>query len=334
MFPFVEPKFFGFVRHGAGIEHAVMLHDALEAIGPIALDPVHHIAAIRGPQRARIVRVEPGKLVGRGLEPGFQILQRPAAPIVADRIGEALPISGRAVEIDRDQAIARACEHRRIPAIRPAIVARPLRPAMHHERDRHLARAARGLHRIAPHRIVIGPGEAEPGDAGHFDIGQLGRVDRGQPHRALAAQAVKIVGRGQRIHRIHHPGRRRYDRRHAPRPGQPRDRAGHRRHRPDRRFLRILGGDEDRRAVGAPRDRRDRAVPAFGQRAHRAALQVAQHQHLPIGLIARPLHREPGEIFAVGRRGREIVRAVIGLGQIDRRCRSVGRRCENIEIGR
>ena len=35
MLPFVEPQFLGFVGHGAGVEHAVMLDDALEPVGPL-----------------------------------------------------------------------------------------------------------------------------------------------------------------------------------------------------------------------------------------------------------------------------------------------------------
>jgi len=36
MLPFVEPELLGLIGHGARVEDAVMLHDALEAIGPVA----------------------------------------------------------------------------------------------------------------------------------------------------------------------------------------------------------------------------------------------------------------------------------------------------------
>ena len=65
MLPFVEPQLLGLIGHGAGVEHAVMLDDALEPVGPLALDPVHHIAAIAGAERAGIVGVEL-RIVGGG----------------------------------------------------------------------------------------------------------------------------------------------------------------------------------------------------------------------------------------------------------------------------
>src|SRR3546814_11290321 len=66
---------------------------------------------------------------------------------------------------------SRPCEHRRVPAIGPAVVARALRPAMHHERYRRLARKACGARRIAPDRIAIRASKAELADAGHVDDG-------------------------------------------------------------------------------------------------------------------------------------------------------------------
>src|SRR3546814_3594272 len=80
----------------------------------------------------------------------YTTLFRAPAPSAANAVGEGLTIAGRAMEIDCDHGIARPCEHRRVPAIGPAVVARALRPAMHHERYRRLARKACGARRIAP----------------------------------------------------------------------------------------------------------------------------------------------------------------------------------------
>src|SRR3546814_7049667 len=58
----------------------------------------------------------------------YTTLFRAPAPIAANAVGEGLTIAGRAMEIDCDHGIARPCEHRRVLAIGPAVVARALRP--------------------------------------------------------------------------------------------------------------------------------------------------------------------------------------------------------------
>src|SRR3546814_3708079 len=102
------------------------------------------------------------------------------------------------MEIDCDHGIARPCEHRRVPAIGPAVVARALRPAMHHERYRRLARKACGARRIAPDRIAIRASKAELADAGHVDAGKPGSIDARQPlQRALVTNSIEIIGRSE-----------------------------------------------------------------------------------------------------------------------------------------
>src|SRR3546814_19496131 len=99
-----------------------------------------------------MVAVEPCITFGHRREPLWQVLKRPPAPIAANAVGEGLTIAGRAMEIDCDHGIARPCEHRRVPAIGPAVVARALRPAMQLEPYlRHARNVSRAPH-TAPHR--------------------------------------------------------------------------------------------------------------------------------------------------------------------------------------
>ena len=336
MLPLVEPEFLGLIGHRPGVEHAVMLDDALEPVGPLPLDPVHHIAAVRRPERAGIAAIEPAELAGRRGEPFLQILERPAAPIVADRVGERLAVAGRPMEIDRHHRIARPGEHRGVPAIGPAVVARSLRSAMDDERHRCLRTLGqrRRTHRIAPDLVVVRAGEAEPLDLGQIDPGELCGVDRGQPADLLARESIEIVGRGQAVHAEHQPAFRRHHRRDDAFLRQPSHLAVLGIDREDRLFLRVLRGDVKRLAVRRPGDRGDRAIPALGQRAHLPGGEIAQHQHLTVGLVAGTRHRDIGQRLAVRRHGREIVGPVIVGGEVDRRRRPVGRCREDVEIGR
>src|SRR3546814_12546041 len=103
---------------------------AFEPVGPVARDPVHHIAAIAGAQRAAIAGIDLRILGGGGGQPQFQILQRLAAPIFVDAVGEGLAVARRTVEIDDHRSIAMGRERLGIPAIGPAIAEAALRPAM------------------------------------------------------------------------------------------------------------------------------------------------------------------------------------------------------------
>ena len=53
-----------------------------------------------------------------------------------------------------------------------------------------------------------------------------------------------------------------------------------------------------------------------------------------VRLVAGARHRHIGQRPAVGRHRGQVVGRIIGVGQVDRRRRSVGRRRENVEIGR
>src|SRR4051794_11278280 len=93
-------------------------------------------------------------------ETELQVLQRPAAPVLVDRVGEGLAVSSRAVEIHADHAIARRREQARVPAIGPAVAERALRAAVDKQNDRKRAVHDR-LQLPAPNAVVVGTGEAE-----------------------------------------------------------------------------------------------------------------------------------------------------------------------------
>src|SRR5690606_27700329 len=60
--PLAEPQLLGGVAHDAVVEHAVVVDQALPRAGfgrvPVAGDPVHHVAAVAGTQRAGVGAIE------------------------------------------------------------------------------------------------------------------------------------------------------------------------------------------------------------------------------------------------------------------------------------
>src|SRR3982750_4789396 len=113
-----------------------MLDDAAEPVRPPASDPVHHIAAVGSAERAGAIRVELRVVRGRESETFLQVLERPAAPILVDRIGEPLAVACRPMEIDADGSIAGSGEQARVPAVRPTVGEAALRPAVDEKGDR------------------------------------------------------------------------------------------------------------------------------------------------------------------------------------------------------
>ena len=163
VFPFREPQFLGGVVHGAGIEDARMVHDALEAVRPVAGDPVHHEPAIGSAHCAGMVAIQPSKALGSRIQTQLQVLQRLPAPVLADGIGERLPVARRAMEVDEHGRIAGTRVDLRIPAIAPVVGETRLRAAVNDERDGVLAPRLRipRLHDIAVNRFAVCACEAE-----------------------------------------------------------------------------------------------------------------------------------------------------------------------------
>src|SRR3546814_12336249 len=76
MIPFVEPELLGLERHRAQVEDAVVLDEAFEAVGPLARDPVHHIAAIGGAERAGVLDSELLIILAPPGPPALHVLPR------------------------------------------------------------------------------------------------------------------------------------------------------------------------------------------------------------------------------------------------------------------
>src|SRR5665213_500557 len=98
-----------------------MADDALEALGPLPGDPIHHVAAVGSAERAGMISVEPGVLLQSGGQSELEVLKGFAAPIAANRVGERLAVPGRAVEIDHDDAVPGAGKSLGVPAPIPGI---------------------------------------------------------------------------------------------------------------------------------------------------------------------------------------------------------------------
>ena len=94
MLPFVEPQLLGLVGHGAGVEHAVMLDDALEPVGPLAPRSSSSCSRRRSRRARRRWRHRAADLGGRVGEAELQVLERPPPQLLVDRVGEGLAVTG------------------------------------------------------------------------------------------------------------------------------------------------------------------------------------------------------------------------------------------------
>ena len=92
--PLVEPVFFGRSEGRFGVEHAVVGDDALEAVG-VAENPVGHVAAVAGAERALAGFVDEAVVLLGVVEAGHQIGEGLAAPVAVDAIDEGLAIACR-----------------------------------------------------------------------------------------------------------------------------------------------------------------------------------------------------------------------------------------------
>src|SRR3546814_12425122 len=61
------------------------------------------------------------------------VLQRPVAPVLADRGGEFLPVTDRTVEVDHHHRVALPRVGLRVPAVAPAVAEAALRAAVDQE---------------------------------------------------------------------------------------------------------------------------------------------------------------------------------------------------------
>ena len=205
--PFGEPEFLGGVVHRARVEDARVVDDAAEAVRPLARDPVLHEAAVRRAERAGLPAIQPVVARQRRIEALLQVDQGLAAPVLADRVGEFLPVARGTVEVDEHHRIAAPGEGLRVPAPAPLVAETHLGAAVHQERDRIFAprHVAMRLDHVAVDLLVVPAGKAELLELAERTLAQQVRVDAGQPAqgRGFTRRQEQVSGRRQRRPRNH-----------------------------------------------------------------------------------------------------------------------------------
>src|SRR5262249_37739408 len=153
------------------------------------------------------VAVEPVVLRERRGEALLEILERLAAPVLADRIRELLAIARRAVEVDEHDAIAVPGPHLRVPAIAPGIPERHLVSAMNDARYRVCLAGGEAdrFHHILIPRLVVPSLEAELLVLAHRTLAEdvlvhVREATRVTAIRALYVQIRRTPETRERIH--------------------------------------------------------------------------------------------------------------------------------------
>ena len=285
-------------------------------------DPIHHVAAVGSAERAHAIRIQPRILLKRGGQSQLEVLERLAAPIAADRVGESLAVAGRAVKVDHHDAVAGAGKTLRIPAPVPLIRHASLRSAVHDESHRVflVALETRRLDEVAEDVFIVPAGKAELlvlaelalVEQRLIQMRELLRRPAAEPHR------VEIRRTRQRAQREEDFFRTDAETLDLAVAGDRGGSAGRRVDGPQRPLPQMIRGRVQSLAVARPCEARDRAVPILGQRVLDAGLQIEQHQMKAVGLESRPVHGEVGEQRAVGRVGRLSVPRRIVRGHVVR----------------
>ena len=314
-----------------------MIDDATEAIRPVALDPVHHEAAVGGAERADALPVEPRILRERGRESLLQIDEGLAAPVAADGVGERLAVTGRAVKVDHHHRITAAGEGLRIPAVGPQVPEAHLRTAVHHERDRISPAGLEpvGLHHVAVHALIVPALEAELREVAHATAGEQLVVHFGESPGRAATQPehVQVLRPAEVRAREHHALACRAERLHRAAGNESGRRPALRVDAVQGRLAQLIDARQQGLAVRRCAKAVDGPIPAAGEGAHRAAACVLQHDVKAVRLEPRALLREPGEV-PVGEEHRQGIPGGVAGGEIHRRRAAVHRRLEQIEVGR
>ena len=335
--PLGEPQLFGRVVREPFVEIAVVSHEALEPVGPIPRDPVDHVAAVARPQRGDVGPVHPRVLREGRVEPFLQILERLAAPVSVDRVGERLAVAGRAVEIDHDRSVAAAGVGLRVPAIVKVVAERALRAAVNQEGDRVLLGGVEihGLDDVGVDRVALCALERELLGLAHPRGRQPRFVDR---RERLAVSAVRSNGVHFRraLQAVEQeddaaPGDLRRD--HVPRADNRARFSGRGVDCEQRVLPEIVRGAEELLPVGRKSEVGGRAIPALGQDALISVGPGAKHDAEPVPFVPRTFHRKVGERLPVGRKHRVRVPRGVRLGEIFRLGARIDRREEEIEVG-
>src|SRR5579862_1897902 len=184
--PVIEPEFFSRAPGRLGVEHAIVRHDALEAVC-VPENPVGHVSAIAGAERALAVLVDERIMLLGVLEALHQVFKRSAAPIAIDGVDELLPVSGRAMEVDFDDDISLVTRTWRreqfgIPAVAPLVAGRNFWPAVHDKLQWIFLAGieVRRLDQEALDLVAVRTGEPERFERRHRNLRKYRVVEMGQ----------------------------------------------------------------------------------------------------------------------------------------------------------
>ena len=103
-------------------EDAVVRDERLElAPERVALDPVHHVAAVAGPQRNGAAGVDVRHVLLDVCESVDEVFVGESAPLLPDGVGEGLSVAGGSGGVGTDGDVALLGEDGWIPACAPAV---------------------------------------------------------------------------------------------------------------------------------------------------------------------------------------------------------------------
>src|SRR5262245_26920727 len=120
-FPLREPELLGSAILACEVEGARVADECTKPVG-MAGNPVHHEPAVRSPTGGHALTVEEFVFPQRVVKALDQVFVDPAGPVLADLVGELLPIAGGAAGVDRHDRIAGRAEHLIVPPAMPLVV--------------------------------------------------------------------------------------------------------------------------------------------------------------------------------------------------------------------
>ena len=207
------------------------------------------------------------------------------------------------MEIDGNCRVALCRHYFRVPASGPAVAKTALRSAVDEKRHRQLAGRALGLDDLPPYLLSVGTDKVEPLDVDLVDLGEFGAIDiRQLCDRAVCRTAIQVGGRLQAVHGVNQRAvLQRNGRADIAARCQARDFARFDFNRECGVIEHFLSGNDEMFVVRRPDDRSDRAVPVLGQGYSFVLITAlfAKFYDQAIGFITWPLHRCPGQPFAV-----------------------------------
>ncbi len=99
-----------------------MVDQTVEAVRPVARDPIDHVATIGCAQRTHSISVqERVAFLGR-LQALLKVFERFATPVTGDRVRERLAVARRTMKIDGDDRVTGGSVGLRIPTVVKIVV--------------------------------------------------------------------------------------------------------------------------------------------------------------------------------------------------------------------